>query len=159
MPSVLPCSSTPSHRDRFHLPALRSACACGTLRACASSSASVCSAAERMFDCGAFTTITPRRVGLGDVDVVETDPGPADDDEVGAGREHLGGRPASRCGSRARRRPGTAASSCSAFDKPDLHVDLEAGRTHGSRPRAAIGSATRTRGCGSDIGALFLTNR
>ena len=40
----------------------RSAFACGTLRACASSSASVCSAAERMFDCGAFTTITPRRV-------------------------------------------------------------------------------------------------
>ena len=62
MPSVLPCSSTPSHFERFHCPALRSALACGTLRACASSSAIVCSAAERMFDCGAFTTITPRRV-------------------------------------------------------------------------------------------------
>jgi hypothetical protein len=31
-------------------------------RACASSSASVCSAALMTFDCGAFTTITPRRV-------------------------------------------------------------------------------------------------
>ena len=69
----------------------RSALACGTLRACASSSAIVCSAAERMFDCGAFTTITPRRVASRDVDVVEPDPGPADHDEIGAGREHLGG--------------------------------------------------------------------
>src|SRR3712207_7493450 len=50
-PNVLPCSSTPSHFERFHWPFLRSAFACGTLRACASSNAIVCSAAERMLDC------------------------------------------------------------------------------------------------------------
>ena len=37
-------------------------CACGTLRASASSSASVCSAAVITFDCGALATITPRLV-------------------------------------------------------------------------------------------------
>ena len=52
----------PPTRDRFQAPASRSASACGTLRACASSSAMVCSAADSTFDCGAFTTITPRRV-------------------------------------------------------------------------------------------------
>ena len=83
MPSVLPCSSTPAQRERFHCPALRSASACGMLRACASSSAIVCSAAESTFDCGALTTITPRLVAAADVDVVEADAGPADDDEVG----------------------------------------------------------------------------
>ena len=61
-PSVLPWSSTPSHRDRFQLPPRRSRSACGMLRAWASSSAIVCSAAESTFDCGALTTITPRRV-------------------------------------------------------------------------------------------------
>ena len=48
--------------DRSQRPALSAAWAWGTLRACASSSAIVCSAADTMFDCGAFTTITPRRV-------------------------------------------------------------------------------------------------
>ncbi len=61
-PSVLLASSTPSQRDRSHRPSTRAAWAWGTLRAWASSSAIVCSAAEMMFDCGAFTTITPRRV-------------------------------------------------------------------------------------------------
>ena len=51
----------------------------------------VCSAAESVLDCGALTTITPRGGGGLDVDVVEPDAGPADDDQVGAGGEHLGG--------------------------------------------------------------------
>ena len=59
---VLPASSTPSHFERSHRPAIRSAFACGMFRACASNRASVCSAALRMLDVGAFTTITPRRV-------------------------------------------------------------------------------------------------
>ena len=80
MPSVLSASSTPSHRLRSQRPATSAAWAWGTLRAWASSSAIVCSAAERMLDCGAFTTITPRRGGGFDVDVVEPDAGPADDD-------------------------------------------------------------------------------
>ena len=62
MPRVLSASSTPSHRLRSHRPATRAAWAWGTLRAWASSSAIVCSAAETMFDCGALTTITPRAV-------------------------------------------------------------------------------------------------
>ncbi len=61
-PIVLPASSTPSHSARSHRPAVSAACACGMFRACDSSSASVCSAAEITLDCGAFTTITPRRV-------------------------------------------------------------------------------------------------
>ena len=61
-PSVLPCSSTPSHFDRSHFPATRAAWAWGMLRAWASNRAMACSAAERMFDWGALTTITPRSV-------------------------------------------------------------------------------------------------
>ena len=59
MPSVLSASSTPSHLERSHRPAMSAAWAWGMLRAWASSSAMVCSAAERMLDCGALTTITP----------------------------------------------------------------------------------------------------
>ena len=61
-PRVLPASSTPCHRSRSQRPAWSSWSACGTFRACASSSAIVCSAALIVFDCGAFTIITPRRV-------------------------------------------------------------------------------------------------
>ena len=62
MPSVLSASSTPSQRLRSQRPATSAAWAWGTLRAWASSSAMVCSAAETMLLCGALTTITPRRV-------------------------------------------------------------------------------------------------
>ena len=61
-PRVLPWSSTPSHLRALPLPATSAAWAWGTLRAWASSRAMACSAAERTFDSGAFTTITPRRV-------------------------------------------------------------------------------------------------
>ena len=61
-PRVLPCSSTPSHLDRSHLPATRAEWAWGMLRAWANRRAMACSAAERMFDWGALTTITPRSV-------------------------------------------------------------------------------------------------
>ena len=46
----------------FQRPSTRAPCACGTLRACASRSAIVCSAAEVMFDSGALTTMTPLAV-------------------------------------------------------------------------------------------------
>ena len=62
MPSVLSASSTPSQRLRSQRPATSAAWAWGTLRAWASSSAMVCSAADTMLLCGALTTITPRRV-------------------------------------------------------------------------------------------------
>src|SRR5439155_8020513 len=61
-PTVFPASSTPWYRSRSHRPAFSAALACGMLRAWASMRATVCSAAETMLDCGAFTTITPRRV-------------------------------------------------------------------------------------------------
>ena len=89
-PSTLPCSSTPSHLERSQRPATSAACACGMLRACASSSAIACSATERMFDVGALTTMTPRSVAAVDVDVVEADPGPPDDRQAGPGRQHVG---------------------------------------------------------------------
>ena len=91
MPSVLSASSTPSQRLRSQRPATSAEWAWGTLRAWASSSAIVCSAAETMLLCGALTTITPRRRGGLDVDVVEADAGAADDEQVGAGGEHLVG--------------------------------------------------------------------
>ncbi len=78
MPSVFPFSSVPSNDLRSHLPATIEACACGILRASASSSEKVSSAVEIVFP--------PRRVHdhdapLGrrlDVHVVDADPGPAD---------------------------------------------------------------------------------
>ncbi len=98
MPSVLSASSTPSQRLRSHRPATSAAWACGTLRAWASSSAIVCSAAETMLLCGALTTITPRARRGVDVDVVESDPGPADHHQLVGGGEHLVGDPASPSG-------------------------------------------------------------
>ena len=61
-PKVLSNSSTPSHLLRSQRPSFKALCACGTLRATASNIAMVCSAADTMFDSGAFATITPRRV-------------------------------------------------------------------------------------------------
>ena len=78
IPSVFSYSSTPENFERSHLPLVSDACACGTLRASASSSAIVCSAAVITFDCGALATTIPRLVAAGDVDVVDADAGPAD---------------------------------------------------------------------------------
>ncbi len=88
MPSVLSASSTPSHRLRSQRPATSAAWAWGTLRAWASSSAIVCSAAETMFDCGrVHHHHAPLGGGL-DVDVVETDAGAADDEQVVRDLQH-----------------------------------------------------------------------
>jgi hypothetical protein len=61
-PSVLPYTSVPVHLVRSQRPAVSAPCACGMLRATASSIATVCSAAEMMFDCGALQTTMPQRV-------------------------------------------------------------------------------------------------
>ena len=61
-PSVFSYSSTPPHLERSQLPPVSAACACGTLRASASSSATVCSAAVMTLDCGALATMMPRLV-------------------------------------------------------------------------------------------------
>ena len=62
IPSVFSYSSTPENFERSHAPPVSEACACGTLRASASSSAIVCSAAVITFDCGALATMIPRLV-------------------------------------------------------------------------------------------------
>ena len=64
-PTVLSAISTPVNWLRFHSPARSEASAAGTFRATASSSATACSAAVTMFDCGALTTSTPRAVAAG----------------------------------------------------------------------------------------------
>ncbi len=61
-PSVFSYSSTPPHFDRSQRPATSALCACGTLRASASSIANVCSAAVMTLDCGALATMMPRLV-------------------------------------------------------------------------------------------------
>ena len=62
IPSVFSYTSTPPNFERSHLPAVSDACACGMLRASDSISATVCSAAATMFDCGALATMMPRLV-------------------------------------------------------------------------------------------------
>ena len=62
MPSVLSMSSTPEYFERSQRPSTSDAWACGMLRASASSSASVCSAAVTTLDSGALATTTPRFV-------------------------------------------------------------------------------------------------
>ena len=66
------------------------ACACGMLRACASSSASVCSAADSTFDCGAFTTITPRRVAASTSTLSRPMPARPTTTRSARGLQHLG---------------------------------------------------------------------
>ena len=106
--------------------------ACGTLRACASSSAIVCSAADRMFDCGAFTTITPRRVASATSTLSSPMPGPADHDEVGAGREHLG-RHLRRAADHERGDAGQRRAQLLGREA-GLDLDVEAGGAHRVEP-------------------------
>src|SRR5919197_3718338 len=62
IPRVLPYSSAPWKRVRSQRPWRRAASARGTLRAWASTRATVCSAAETTLDSGALTTMIPSRV-------------------------------------------------------------------------------------------------
>ena len=65
IPSVFSYSSTPENRERSQAPPVNDACACGMLRASASSSAIVCSAAVMTLDSGALATTMPRLVATG----------------------------------------------------------------------------------------------
>ena len=88
MPSVFSCSSTPLNFARSHAPPISDACACGTLRASASSSAIVCSAAVITLDCGALATSTPRRVAASTSTLSTPTPGAGDDAQpVGLGQQ------------------------------------------------------------------------
>ncbi len=143
-PRVLLASSTPSHRDRSHRPAVRAAWAWGTLRAWARSNAMVCSAAEIMFDCGAFTTITPRRVAASTSTLSRPMPARPTTTRSLAGREHLGrhlggGADDEGVGALDRRRADRRGTGRAA--RPP-RSRCRAGRP---RPRSAISSVTRTR--------------
>ena len=132
MPSVLSCSSTPSHRVRFHSPARRSRSACGMLRAWASSNAMVCSAADSTFDWGAFTTITPRRVAASTSTLSRPMPARPTTTSSSAGFEHLG-RDLGRAADHERRRAPHRVEQLLGRE-PEPHVDLEAGAAHGLEP-------------------------
>ena len=132
MPSVLSWSSTPSHRERFHSPARRSRSACGMLRACASSSAMVCSAADSTFDCGAFTTMTPRRVAASTSTLSRPMPArPTTTSSSPASSTSAVTWVALRITSAAA--PRTASSELLGRE-PETHVDLESGAAHGLEP-------------------------
>src|SRR5918999_935284 len=88
-PSVFSYTSTPLNFDRSHAPAVSEPWACGTLRASASSIASVCSAAVITFDCGAFATTTPRFVAASTSTLSTPTPAPGAARELSPGLADL----------------------------------------------------------------------
>ena len=85
-----------------------------------------------MFDVGSVHDHHAAAGGLGDVDVVEADARPPDHDEVGAGREHLGGhlgRAADHQARDARQRRGQLLGR-----ETGLDLDVEPGRAHRFEP-------------------------
>ena len=111
----------------------------------------VCSAVVRMFDCGAFTTITPWVVAASVSTLSSPMPARPDHHEVLAGGQHLGGDGRGRADDQrvgARRPPRRAApgvrSSCRSTSWP-------AARSR-SRPPSAIFSVTRIRAMGAESG-------
>src|SRR5581483_778933 len=143
MPSVLPWSSTPSHFDRRQFPALRSASAWGTLRAWEISSARACSAAERMFDWGALTTMTPLRVAAATSTLSRPIPArPTTTRSVPASRTSLVTWVALRMTSA--EAPRTAPSRSSG-DSPTATSTSKPAAASVSRPTWASGSVTSTR--------------
>ena len=135
MPSVLPCSSTPSHFERFHLPAPQVVVRLRDVAGLREQQG------ERVL--GGREDVRLRRVHdhdaaagrLRDVDVVEADAGPADDDEVAPGLEHLGGH-LRRAADHQRRRAVDRAEQL-VGRQPRLQVDVETGGGH--RLQAAVG--------------------
>ena len=90
MPSVRPRSSRPVNCERFHSPRRIDASAAAVRRATPYSSASVCSAAAMVLPVGALTTVMPGPRRRLEVDVVDADAGPADDDEPRPGGDQRG---------------------------------------------------------------------
>ena len=91
MPSVFSYSSTPLNFERSQAPTVSDAWACGTLRASASSSASVCSAAVITFDCGALATMMPRLVAASTSTLSTPTPARADRLQALGPLEQVGG--------------------------------------------------------------------
>ena len=91
IPSVFSYSSTPENFERSHLPAVSDAYACGTLRASASSSAIVCSAAVTTFDSRGVRDHDPALGRRLDVDVVDAHARAADRPQARRALDQLGG--------------------------------------------------------------------
>ena len=142
-PRVLSASSTPVQRLRSQRPCTSAAWAWGMLRAWANSSAMVCSAADRMFDCGALTTITPRSVAAPTSTLSRPIPArPTTTMSVAAASTSAVTWVAERM-MRAWA-PGTAASSSSAL-RPSWTSTVWPAARRRSRPPSAIASVTRMR--------------
>ena len=94
--------------------------------------------ASSTFDCGAFTTITPRRVAASTSTLSSADAGPADDDEVVAGLEHLGGD-LGRAADHERRRARAPRRAAPPGESPS--------RTSTSSPAARIASSPLSASC------------
>ncbi len=142
-PSTLPCSSTPSHFERSQRPATRALCACGMLRACASSRAMACSATERMFDVGALTTMTPRSVAASTSTLSSPTPArPTTASAVPAASTSVVTCVAERMMSACA--PATAPSSCSGLRPSCTSTSCPASASRSS-PLCAIFSVTSTR--------------
>ena len=90
MPSVRPRSSWPVNCERFHSPRRIEASAAAVWRASPNMSASVCSAAAIVLPVGRVDDGDPGARRRVEVDVVDADARPADDDQPRAGGDHLG---------------------------------------------------------------------
>ena len=144
MPSVLSASSTPSHRLRSHRPAIERGMGLRNVAGLGQQQRHrVLGRRDDVRLRGVDHHHAPRRRRL-DVDVVETDPGAADDDEVGAGRQHLVGHLRGRADDQ----------RLAAGDRrPAVPPDVSPMRTSTSwpasrsraRPASAISSVTRMR--------------
>ena len=129
-------SSAPSGRPSS------AACACGMLRASASISAMVCSAAATMFDCGALATTMPRLVAASTSTLSTPTPArPIDPQPLGA-RDQVGGELASPSGSGCRRSRRCARRARSSVQS--IPTSTSKRSRSSSTPESAIFSLTRT---------------
>ena len=90
-PRVLPWSSTPSHFDRSHLPGHQRGVGLGDVPGLGQQERHRLLGGRQDVRLGGVDDHDAAFGGRGDVDVVEADPGPTDDDEVRPGGQHLGG--------------------------------------------------------------------
>ena len=90
-PRVLPCSSTPSHFERSHLPGHQGGVGLGDVAGLGQQQGHGLLGGRQDVGLRGVDHHHAPLGGRGDVDVVEADAGPADHDQVGARRQDLGG--------------------------------------------------------------------
>ncbi len=92
----------------------------------------VCSAADSTLDCGAFTTMTPRRVAASTSTLSRPMPARPDDDELVGRLDDLRGDLRGAADHQRRRAPDRVEQLVGR--EPQTDVDLEAGGAHGLEP-------------------------